>query len=74
MPKLPVLKPKDLVKILKKLGFLEHRQKGSHLILINELKNLQVVVPIHNQALKKGTLAAIIRQAQLNVEDILKNK
>ncbi|HBB56755.1 TPA: hypothetical protein DEW47_01295 [Patescibacteria group bacterium] len=34
MKKLPSLKAKDVVRILKKLGFEEDRQKGSHLILI----------------------------------------
>ncbi|PIR80877.1 hypothetical protein COU24_01545, partial [Candidatus Kuenenbacteria bacterium CG10_big_fil_rev_8_21_14_0_10_39_14] len=33
MSKLPVIKPKELIKILKNFGFVEHRQKGSHLIL-----------------------------------------
>lgn len=30
MPKLPVLKPREVVKILKNLGFQEVRQSGSH--------------------------------------------
>ena len=40
--KLPVLSGKELVKILKKVGFIEKRQKGSHVILvkIEENKNL----------------------------------
>jgi len=37
-----VLSGKELVKILKKVGFIEKRQKGSHVILvkIEENKNL----------------------------------
>ena len=30
MPKLPVLKPRELVRILLQLGFVEVRQRGSH--------------------------------------------
>lgn len=31
--KLPVIKPKQIVKVLQKIGFVERRQTGSHLIL-----------------------------------------
>ena len=31
MPKLPVIKPKELVRLLHKLGYLEVRQTGSHI-------------------------------------------
>lgn len=33
MPKLPVLSGRELVKILKKAGFKEKRQKGSHIFM-----------------------------------------
>lgn len=70
MPKLPVIRPRELVRALKKLGFLEKRQKGSHLIMVHEEKNKQVVIPIHNRPLKKGTLAAILRQTEIRPEDL----
>lgn len=34
MPKLPVLSGRKLIKLLKKVGFDEVRQKGSHVILV----------------------------------------
>jgi predicted RNA binding protein YcfA (HicA-like mRNA interferase family) len=71
MPKLPVLTPKELVKILKRAGFVEYRQKGSHLMMVSEKLNKQVTVPIHNKPLKKGTLAAILRSAELSVEHLV---
>ncbi|MFA5854734.1 MAG: type II toxin-antitoxin system HicA family toxin [Candidatus Gracilibacteria bacterium] len=73
MPKLPIIKPKELVKIFKKLGFVDYRQKGSHLIMIHLGKTKQIVIPIHNKPLKKGTLAGILRQAEISVEDLIKN-
>lgn len=72
MPKLPIIKGKELAKKLTKLGFVEYRQRGSHLVMVNETTNKQVVIPIHNKPLKKGTLAAIIRQANLTIEEIIK--
>lgn len=70
MPKLPVIRPRELVQALKKLGFFEIRQKGSHLILLHEGKNKQIVIPMHNKPLKKGTLGAILRQADIGVDDL----
>ena len=48
MKKLPSLKAKDVVRILKKLGFEEDRQKGSHLVLINNFSHTRTVVPMHS--------------------------
>ena len=67
MPKLPSLKPKKLVKILKENGFVEIRQVGSHLHLYHPEKKLRTTVPIHNKDLKKGTLASILRQSKIKL-------
>jgi predicted RNA binding protein YcfA (HicA-like mRNA interferase family) len=71
MPKLPPTKPKALVKILKRHGFVEYRQKGSHLIMVHQERNKQVVIPMHNKELKKGTLASILRQCEVPAQDLL---
>ena len=68
MPKLPVATPKRLVTALKKLGFYEVRQKGSHLQL--KRGNLLVTVPIHVHDVAPGVLRSILRQAHLTVEEI----
>ena len=70
--KLPVLSGRDVIKILKKLGFEEKRQKGSHIILAKETEQGKkaVVVPNHKE-IDKGTLLEIIRQAGLTREDFL---
>lgn len=70
MPKLPIIKPNELVRSLKKLGFVEKRQKGSHLIMVHETKNKQITIPIHNKPLKKGTLSAILRQGEISINDL----
>ncbi|MCK5320079.1 type II toxin-antitoxin system HicA family toxin [Candidatus Parcubacteria bacterium] len=68
--KLPVIKPKQIVKILKKIGFVERRQTGSHLILSNPDTNKIVPVPMHAKELKKGTLLSILRQADITKEEL----
>lgn len=70
MPKLPVLKSKELVKVLKKNGFVEVRQKGSHLVMFNEVKKKIVVIPLHNKPLKKGTMYGICRQAGVDISQL----
>ena len=67
MPKLPVFKPKEIVKILKKAGFQELRQIGSHLHLYHPDFKLRVTVPMHNKELKRKTLASILRGANLKL-------
>ena len=71
MPKLPALKPKELVSVLLEAGFVKKRQTGSHVIMFNQAKGKMVVVPIHAKSIGKGLLHAIIKQAGLNTE---KNK
>ena len=70
MPKLPALKPKEVIKVLERAGFSFVRQKGSHRIYVKG--NIGVTIPFHNEDLKKGTLRHIIKQASLATEDFLK--
>ena len=53
------------VRALKRFGFIQLRQTGSHLILRKE--NRTVVVPQH-KPLKPGTLKGIVEQAGLTLE------
>ncbi|MGQ3137258.1 MAG: type II toxin-antitoxin system HicA family toxin [Sphingopyxis solisilvae] len=53
---------------LERLGFIQMRQRGSHVILQRD--GVGVVVPLHRE-LKTGTLAGIIRQAGLSQDDFL---
>lgn len=59
------LTPKEMVKLLKENGFIEIRQKGSHLFMTNEGTKRTVVVPIHSKDLKKGTEQQILKGAGL---------
>jgi predicted RNA binding protein YcfA (HicA-like mRNA interferase family) len=67
--KLPMLKPKKVIKALERYGFYVHHTTGSHYILKKE--RLRVTVPYHNKDLKPGTLASIINQAGLTVEEFI---
>jgi predicted RNA binding protein YcfA (HicA-like mRNA interferase family) len=70
MPKkLPALKPKFVIKALERHGFFVHHVTGSHYILKKD--SLRVTVTYHNKDLKPGTLASILSQAGLTVEEFL---
>lgn len=69
MPKLPILKPRQVVAALSKAGFYQVRQQGSHLQL--KKGNLLVTVPLHVGDLNPSTLHSILRQARLTVEELL---
>ena len=63
MPKLIVLSPKQIIKILYKQGFQLDHSTGSHFIFYHLESKRRVVVPCHKKDLPKGTLLSIIKQA-----------
>ncbi len=71
MSKLPVLSGKKCIKSLEKAGFYFKRQEGSHVTLRRDEPFCQLVVPLHKE-LDRGTLRAIIRQAELSVNEFIK--
>jgi len=70
--KLPALKPHIVVRALKKIGFREARQTGSHLILVNIATKRIIPIPIHNKDIKRGLLFSIIKQAGLTTEEFIR--
>ena len=71
---LPSLSPVKVVKALKKAGFVEVRQKGSHLILFNDTTGRRVTIPMHRgKDIKKPLLQKIIElEALMPIKDFLK--
>ena len=67
--KLPMLRPRRVIRALERNGFSVHHVSGSHYILKKD--GLRVTVPYHNKDLKPGTLRSIIGQAGLTVEEFL---
>ena len=72
MPKLPSLTARKVIRALKKAGFVEDRQKGSHLILFHSRTGVRTVVPVHaGRTIKDPLLRAIIREANLTAEEFI---
>lgn len=64
---------RDIVKRLKRFGFLFDRQAaGSHEIWFNETTNRYTTIPNHPGDMPEGTLRAILNQAGIEVDEFLK--
>ncbi len=72
---LPVVSGIEVIKRLKKIGFVATRQKGSHVRLEKSIDEttIKLTVPLHKE-LKKGTLNCIIKEAGLSVDEFNKLK
>jgi predicted RNA binding protein YcfA (HicA-like mRNA interferase family) len=70
MSKLPVVPGAECIKALEKIDFKIVRQRGSHIVLAREKPRTTIIVPNHKE-LDRGTLRAIIRQADLTVDEFI---
>lgn len=68
--KIPSVSGRKVVKALLKIGYAIDHQTGSHIILrLQEKPFTRITVPNH-KAICKGTLRAIMRQANISIEKL----
>lgn len=68
-PHQPVVSGKRLIKALEEEGWEVVRQRGSHVRLKKQGRRNALVVPLHRE-IKRGTLAGILRDADLTADDL----
>jgi predicted RNA binding protein YcfA (HicA-like mRNA interferase family) len=70
MSKVPSLSYQQVIKALRRDGWIVIRQKGSHIRLQKRLPNemLKIIVPAH-RPIKRSTLSHILKQARLSVSE-----
>jgi predicted RNA binding protein YcfA (HicA-like mRNA interferase family) len=68
MPKLPRVSGAAAIRALERLGFEKVRQSGSHVIMRRGSKGC--VVPMHSE-IKVGTLAGVLRQADVSADEFI---
>ncbi len=69
MSSLPLVSGREVVRALRKLGYEQDRQRGSHIMLRQvAYPHRRITVPDHDEV-AKGTLRAIIREAGLTVDE-----
>jgi predicted RNA binding protein YcfA (HicA-like mRNA interferase family) len=72
MSRLPRLRGQDLIGVLRKVGFEVVRVKGSHHVLAHP-DGRMTVIPVHaGETLGPGLLRQILREADLNPEELEK--
>lgn len=62
------------MRALQRGGFVVDRQTGSHVVMYHpDRPEVTIPVPVHaNRDLRRGTLASILRDAGLSVEEFLR--
>ena len=73
-PKLPRVSAEEAIRSLEHLGFVQIRQRGSHVTLKKKTStgDIGCVVPLHRE-LAIGTLRSILRQAAVTPEEFMEN-
>jgi len=74
VPKLRRVSGEEAIRALERLGFVQLRQRGSHIVLKRETPEGEVgcVIPLHRE-LALGTLRGILRQARVTPEEFMEN-
>jgi predicted RNA binding protein YcfA (HicA-like mRNA interferase family) len=71
VPRLPRISGGDLVRALKRGGWRQVRQRGSHIVLHHATRTGRLVVPVHRAAiLKPKTLQSIIDAAGISPDEL----
>lgn len=72
MQRLPVLKPREVLRALERGGFFVHHVSGSHYILKHPHRPaLRITLPFHRTDLKRRTLQSIVEQSGVSIEAFL---
>ena len=71
MPKLPAIKPRQVIRFLEQNGFVLDHTSGSHFIFYHPTSRRRAVVRSHNRDLPKGTLLSLLREAGFTREELL---
>lgn len=71
MPKLPAIKPRQIIRFLEQHGFVPDHTSGNHLIYYHPASRRRAVVPQHNRDLPKGTLMSLLREAGFTRDELI---
>ncbi len=72
---MPQVTARDLVRFLKRNGFVEARQSGSHLTLWSDERQVAVTVPIHTGCdIGRGLAIRILKDAGFEIDDYVRDR
>ncbi len=70
-PRLPTLKPQQVIRALEGAGFEIDHQTGSHVVMWRASDSLRAVVPWHNRDLGRGLTLRIIKSTGLARDEFI---
>jgi predicted RNA binding protein YcfA (HicA-like mRNA interferase family) len=71
MTKPPLLSGKKIVKAFEKIGYYRVSQRGSHIKIRNDVRQITLIIPDHKEV-DRRTLRGIVRDAELTIEEFIK--
>ena len=72
MPKLPVIKDRELIRVLHRLGFFEHPERGTSHLVFKHADGRRTTVARHpGKDIPRGTLRAILRDMNISAEEFV---
>lgn len=69
--KYPVLKPREVIRVLERFGFLFKSQKGSHLKYVHNSDHSRIAIIPHHDVVAKGTLKSILEKSGITLDEFL---
>ncbi len=70
MPPIPVLRPREVIRTFRRLGWRVVRQRGSHIIMVKDGHRATLSIPDHSEV-ARGTLRSLISKAGVTVDEFL---
>ena len=70
MTRPPLLSGREVVKAFEKAGYHRVSQKGSHIKIRNDPRQITLIIPDHKEV-DRWTLKGIIKDAELTVEEFM---
>ena len=70
-PRPPLLSGRKIVKTFQKLGYYKVSQKGAHIKIRNDEKEIILIIPDHKEV-DRWTLKGILKDAELSVSKFIK--
>jgi predicted RNA binding protein YcfA (HicA-like mRNA interferase family) len=69
---LPSLRPAEVIRALERAGFVQLRQRGSHVFLFHPARRAATTIAVHNASMREPMLRAVLKQAGLSVDEFLR--
>jgi predicted RNA binding protein YcfA (HicA-like mRNA interferase family) len=71
MPRLPAVRPREVIRFLERHGFGLDHVSESHFVYYHPVSRRRAVLPRHNRDIPKGTFMALLREAGFSREDLI---